>query len=150
MACREHGDARRAIKLLDVAAKTAELKKDSNITAEHIRLASQRIEIDKESQQLNAFSLHEKLLVITIMKSPNISTGDVYSVYKSFCKKTHQNELTQRRITQMLSEIELSGLISGRMVHQGIHGNTKKFNLTVPNDLVRNTLNSEPIFEDIL
>jgi cell division control protein 6 len=50
----------------------------------------------------------------------------------------------------MLSEIELSGLISGRMVHQGIHGNTKKFNLTVPNDLVKNTLNSEPIFEDIL
>ena len=26
----------------------------------------------------------------------------------------------------------------------------KKFNLTVPNDLVKNTLNSEPIFEDIL
>ena len=50
----------------------------------------------------------------------------------------------------MLSEIELSGLISGRMVHQGIHGNTKKFNLTISNDLVRNTLNSEPIFKDIL
>jgi len=78
MACREHGDARRAIKLLDVAAKTAELKQDRSITDEHIRLASQRIEIDKESQQLNAFSLHEKLLVITIMKSPNISTGNVY------------------------------------------------------------------------
>ena len=50
----------------------------------------------------------------------------------------------------MLSEIELSGLISGRMIHQGIHGNTKKFNLTIPNDLVKNTLNSEEIFVDIL
>ena len=114
MACREHGDARRAIKLLDVAAKTAELKQDKSITDEHIRLASQKIEIDKESQQLNAFSLHEKLLVITIMKSPNISTGDVYSAYKSLCKLTHQNTLTQRRVTQMLNEIELSGLISGK------------------------------------
>jgi len=83
MACREHGDARRAIKLLDVAAKTAELKQDSTITDEHIRLASQRIEVDKESQQLSAFSLHEKLLVIPIMKSPNISTGDVYAAYNS-------------------------------------------------------------------
>ena len=91
MSCREHGDARRAIKLLDVAAKTAELKQDKSITDEHIRLASQRVEVDKESQQLNAFSLHEKLLVITIMKSPNISTGDVYSGYKSLCKITHQN-----------------------------------------------------------
>ena len=150
MACREHGDARRAIKLLDVAAKTAELKQDKSITDEHIRLASQRIEIDKESQQLNAFSLHEKLLVITIMKSPNISTGDIYTAYKSLCKTTHQNTLTQRRVTQMLNEIELSGLISGKMTHQGIHGNTKKFNLTITSDLVKNTLKSDEIFVDVL
>ena len=150
MACRQHGDARRAIKLLNVAAKTAELNQANLITDEHVRLASQRIEVDKESQQLDAFSLHEKLLVITIMKSPNISTGDIYSAYKSLCKITHQNELTQRRITQMLSEIELSGLISGRMIHQGIHGNTKKFNLTVSPELVKNTLKPEEIFIDIL
>jgi len=150
MACKQHGDARRAIKLLNVAGKTAELNQDSSVTDEHVRLAAQRIEIDKESQQLNAFSLHEKLLVITIMKTPNISTGDIYSAYKSLCKITCQNELTQRRVTQMLSEIELSGLISGRMIHQGIHGNTKKFNLTISPDLVKNTLNSEEIFSDIL
>ena len=150
MACREHGDARRAIKLLDVAAKTAELNQDISITDEHIRLAAQKIEIDKESQQLNAFSLHEKLLVITIMKSPNISTGDVYSGYKSLCKITHQNTLTQRRTTQMLNEIELSGLISGKMIHQGIHGNTKKFNLTVSSDLIKNTLKSNETLVDVL
>ena len=150
MACRQHGDARRAIKLLNVAAKTAELNQANLITDEHVRLASQRIEVDKESQQLDAFSLHEKLLVITIMKSPNISTGDIYSAYKSFCKIIHQNELTQRRITQMLSEIELSGLISGRMIHQGIHGNTKKFNLTVSPELVKNTLKSKETFTEIL
>ena len=150
MACRQHGDARRAIKLLNVAANTAELNQSDSITDEHIRLASQRIEVDKESQQLNAFSLHEKLLVITTMKSPNISTGDIYSAYKSLCKTIHQNELTQRRVTQMLSEIELSGLISGRMVHQGIHGNTKKFKLTISPELVKNTLKSEETFLDIL
>ena len=136
--------------MLNVAGKTAELNQDNSITDKHVRLAAQRIEIDKESQQLNAFSLHEKLLVITIMKTPNISTGDIYSAYKSLCKITCQNELTQRRVTQMLSEIELSGLISGRMIHQGIHGNTKKFNLTISPDLVKNTLNPEEIFCDIL
>ena len=150
IACREHGDARRAIKLLDVAAKTAELNQDVSITDEHVRLAAQKIEIDKESQQLSAFSLHEKLLVITIMKSPNISTGDIYSAYKSLCKITHQDTLTQRRITQMLNGIELSGLISGKMIHQGIHGNTKKFNLTVSSDLVKNTLESNETLVDVL
>ena len=84
------------------------------------------------------------------MKSPNISTGDVYSGYKSLCKTTQQNVLTQRRVTQMLNEIELSGLISGRMIHQGIHGNTKKFNLTITPDLIKNTLKSDGLLVDIL
>ena len=84
------------------------------------------------------------------MKSPNISTGDVYAAYKSLCKAIQQNTLTQRRVTQMLNEIELSGLITGKMIHQGIHGNTKKFNLTISPDLVKNTLKSNEIFADIL
>ena len=61
-----------------------------------------------------------------------------------------RNTLTQRRVTQMLNEIELSGLISGKMIHQGIHGNTKKFNLTITPDLVKNTLKSDEIFTDVL
>tara|TARA_B000000460_G_scaffold196782_1_gene143433 strand:- start:581 stop:733 length:153 start_codon:yes stop_codon:yes gene_type:complete len=50
----------------------------------------------------------------------------------------------------MLNEIELSGLITGKMIHQGIHGNTKKFNLTVTPDLVKNTLKSDEVFVDVL
>ena len=84
------------------------------------------------------------------MKSPNISTGDVYVAYKLLCKTIQQNTLTQRRVTQMLNEIELSGLITGKMIHQGIHGNTKKFNLTISADLVKNILKSNEILADIL
>ena len=61
--------------------------------------------------------------------------------------KTHSHK---GGVTQMLNEIELSGLITGKMIHQGIHGNTKKFNLTVMPDLVKNTLKSDEIFVDIL
>jgi cell division control protein 6 len=50
----------------------------------------------------------------------------------------------------MLNGIELSGLISGKMIHQGIHGNTKKFNLTVSSDLVKNTLESNETLVDVL
>jgi len=50
----------------------------------------------------------------------------------------------------MLNEIELSGLITGKKTHQGIHGNTKKFNLTISADLIKNTLKTNEIFADIL
>ena len=50
----------------------------------------------------------------------------------------------------MLSEIELSGIIHGRIVHQGIHGNTKKYKLTISSETVKDTFKNDLTFEDIL
>jgi len=53
MACGEHGDARRAIDLLRVAAEIAERNQTKPITDEHVRMASQKIEEKKiELQKL--------------------------------------------------------------------------------------------------
>ena len=150
MAGREHGDARRAIDLLRVAGEIAEREQNTSIVEEHIRLASTKIEENKEVTALQSFPLHEKLLIIAAMKSSELSTGEIYTTYKSICKVVRQQELTQRRVTQMLSDIELSGIIYGRIVHQGIHGNTKKYKLTIPNDVVKNTFKNDLTFEDIL
>jgi cell division control protein 6 len=87
------------------------------------------------------------------MKCANISTGDVYSAYKSLCRTTQQNPLTQRRVTQLLSKIELTGLISGKMTHQGIHGNTKKFKLSMSPERAKNILKTnldKEIIQEIL
>jgi archaeal cell division control protein 6 len=150
MAGREHGDARRAIDLLRVAGEIAEREQKTSINEEHIRSASNKIEENKEVTALQSFPLHEKLLIIAAMKSSELSTGEIYTTYKNLCKSVRQQELTQRRVTQMLSEIELSGIIYGRIVHQGIHGNTKKYKLTIPNEIVKNTFKNDLTFEDIL
>jgi cell division control protein 6 len=50
----------------------------------------------------------------------------------------------------MLSDIELSGIITGRIVHQGIHGNTKKFKLEISPNMVKETFKSDLTFEDII
>ncbi len=150
MAGRESGDARRALDLLRVAAEIAERSQVPTVTEEHIRMASEKIEENKEVVALRSYPLHEKLLILAIMKSSEISTGEVYSTYKNLCKDIRQKELTQRRVTQMLSEIEMSGIISGHIVHQGTHGNTKKFRITVSPDMVKSTFKDEMILEDIL
>jgi cell division control protein 6 len=150
MAGRESGDARRALDLLRVAAEIAERSQVPTVTEEHIRMASEKIEENKEVVALRSYPLHEKLLILAIMKSSEISTGEVYSTYKNLCKDIRQKELTQRRVTQMLSEIEMSGIITGRIVHQGTHGNTKKFRITVSPDMVKTTFKDETILEDIL
>lgn len=150
MAGREHGDARRAIDLLRVAGEIAEREQTSSINEEHIRAAAQKIEENKEVVALQSYPLHEKLLVIAVMKTSGSSTGEIYTSYKNVCKMTRQKELTQRRITQMLSDIELSGIITGRIIHQGIHGRTKKFKLTISPEMVKETFKNEIIFQDII
>jgi cell division control protein 6 len=150
MASRESGDARRAIDLLRVASEIAERTQESNVVEEHVRQASQKMEEDKEIVALKSYPLHEKLLILAVMKSAEISTGETYLTYKALCKEIRQKELTQRRVTQMLSEIEMSGIISGRIVHQGTHGNTKKFKITISHDIIKNTFKDELTLQDIL
>ncbi len=146
----EHGDARRAIDLLRVAGELAERQQSNHVTIEHVREASLKIEENKEEASLKSYPLHEKLVLLAIMKANGSSTGEIYSSYKNLCKSVGKDELTQRRITQMLSEIELSGIISGRLIHQGIHGRTKKYKLTVTSEMIKKSFKDELTLQDII
>ena len=146
----EHGDARRAIDLLRVAGELAERQQSDKVTIEHVREASLKIEENKEEASLKSYPLHEKLVLLAIMKANGSSTGEIYSSYKNLCKVVGKDELTQRRITQMLSEIELSGIISGRLIHQGIHGRTKKYKLTVSSEMIKKSFKDELTLQDII
>ncbi len=150
MSGQEHGDARRAIDLLRVAGEIAEREQADMVKEDHIRKASLKMEEDKETTALNSYPLHEKLLILGVMKANGGSTGEIYQSYKNLCKITRQKELTQRRITQMLSEIEMTGLISGKIIHQGMHGRTKKFHLTLNTDTVKKAFKEDLTLEDLL
>lgn len=146
----EHGDARRAIDLIRVAGEIAERRQLSRVTTNHVREASQKIEENKEEASLRSYPLHEKLLILAIIRANGSSTGEIYASYRNLCKTVGRDNLTQRRITQMLSEIELSGIISGRLIHQGIHGRTKKYKITVSTEMVKKTFQDDLTLHDII
>ena len=150
MAGQEHGDARRAIDLLRVAGELAEREQSETVKEDHIRRASQKMEEDKETTALNSYPLHEKLLIIAVMRAKGSSTGEIYQTYKGLCKTIRQKEITQRRVTQILGDIELSGLITGKIIHQGMHGRTKKYNLTIQPDVIKKTFKDDLILTDVL
>lgn len=150
LAGQEHGDARRAIDLLRVAGELAEREQATNVTEVHIRRAAQKMEEDKEFTALNSYPLHEKLLIVAVMRSNGAATGEVYHAYRELCKTIRQKEVTQRRATQILSDIELSGLITGKIIHQGMHGRTKKYNLTIQPETVKKAFQNDIILADVL
>lgn len=150
MAGREHGDARRALDLLRVAGEITEREQAPLVTEEYVREAASKIEENKEITALRSYPLHEKLLILAVMRSQGSTTGEVYAIYKDMARTIRQAELTNRRVTQMLSEIEMSGIISGRITHQGRHGRTKKHRLTVSPEMVRETFKDDLALTDLL
>ena len=151
IAAKQHGDARRAIELIRVAGDIAERQQSPKVIVEHIKEALQKIDVDKEETALESYPLHEKLVMVAIMKAGgSSSTGEIYSFYKGLCKTIGQDELTQRRITQILNEIEMSGMISGRLIHQGIHGNTKKYKLEIKPETIKKSFKDDLTLQNII
>lgn len=150
MAGRENGDARRAIDLLRVAAELAERQQAPSVSEAHIREAAKKMEENKEELTIRSFPLHEKLLVLAVMGVPGAVTGSVYASYRSLCRKMGEKELTQRRVTQMLGDMELLGIVNGRLASQGTHGRTKKHTLTISPEIVKRTFSKDEALMDVM
>ncbi|MFL6487125.1 MAG: Cdc6/Cdc18 family protein [Nitrososphaera sp.] len=143
MAGREHGDARKAIDLLRVAAEIAEREGTTNVDEKHVRASEDRIERDAPFIALKNAPAHHKLVILAIMKSTNGTTGQVYDIYLSLCKHTEQKPLTQRRMTQIINELDLLGLVSTDIVNQGRYGRSQKIKILIPSMTIQEALKDD-------
>ena len=150
MAGRENGDARKAIDLLRVAAEIAERERASKVEEKHIKLAQEKIEKDTNYEVIKNSTTHTKIVTLAIMKSKNGNTGEVYEIYSSLCKHIEQEPLTQRRITQIINELDQLGLAASDVVSQGRYGRSQKIKITVPTLTVKEALKDDPILSTLL
>jgi archaeal cell division control protein 6 len=145
IAGRETGDARKAIDLLRVAAEIAERSMTLKINEDHIRSAQQKIDRDTNYEILRNSTLHTKLVILSILKSKNGSTGEIYTIYQYFCSKIQQEPLTQRRMTQIVGELDQLGLITTNIVNQGRYGRTQRIKLHIHISSVKQAIKNDPI-----
>jgi cell division control protein 6 len=143
IAGREHGDARKAIDLLRVAAELAEREGSAKVEEKHVRAGEDRIERDAPFVALKNSPAHHKLVILAILKSMNGTTGKVYDIYLSFCKQTEQKPLTQRRMTQIINELDLLGLVSTDIVNQGRYGRSQKIRVMIPLTTIEEALKDD-------
>ncbi len=143
LAAREHGDARRALDLLRVAGEIAEREGASKVTERHVWKAQEKIEQDTMEEVIKTLPLHSKVLLYAIvMLDENgelpANTGDVYSVYKSLCDHLDVEPLTQRRVSDLINELDMLGIINAKVVSKGRYGRTKEIRLNVTPYMVKN------------
>jgi len=142
LAAAEHGDARRALDLLRVAGELTERKGVRIITEEHIRRAETRIEHDRVVEALKNLPVHSKLVLLGVYilvkaKIHHAITGEIYEIYCELCEQAGLTPLTQRRVSGLINELDVIGLLNTQVVSMGRYGRTKKIRLGVPRGVIR-------------
>lgn len=140
-AAREHGDVRRALDLLRVAGEIAVREGKNKVQLSHIDTASQKIERDKMLYLIENEPTQFQLVLYAIAmldgkkEHENIFTGDVYNLYQEVCEKTKNEPLTQRRISDILGEFDMLGIINARVISKGRQGRTREIKLMLAPDI---------------
>lgn len=136
LAAQEHGDARRALDLLRVAGELADRTGDDGITEHHVQIAKNKLELDCVIEAVRSLPTHSKLILLGIILQEEVgnvklTTGEVYDTYCQLSKRAGLGPLTQRRVTDLISELDMLGLINAKVKSFGRGGRTKEIQSSV-------------------
>ncbi|QDX40209.1 Cdc6/Cdc18 family protein [Salarchaeum sp. JOR-1] len=153
-AAQEHGDARRALDLLRTAGELAERDQADIVTEAHVRRAQDKIELDRVVEVVRTLPTQSKLVLYAILVLEkhgvhNINTGEVYNIYKRLCDEIDADVLTQRRVTDLISELDMLGIVNAVVVSKGRYGRTKEISLSVPVEETEAVLEADSRLGDV-
>ena len=143
-ASRETGDARKAVELLVKAAKVAE-ERNGRLTEMEVEMAAETLEVDKTEALIRSLAVQQKLTLIACYAAlgggkGRVSTGQVYEVYQALCRRKQLRPLTQRRVSDMISFLDLYGLINAPVVSRGRYGQSREIAPSLPAEMVNRLL----------
>jgi len=137
---REHGDARRGIDLLRVAGELAERSGSTQVEITHLDEAEKKIESDKiliiTTSQPKQFQFVLYSILLFSPQKKDFFTGEIYDVYKNICRRCKSNILTQRRVSDILAELDMLGIINAKIISKGRYGRTREISLPLEEKLV--------------
>lgn len=147
MAGSEHGDARRAIDLLRIAGEVAEREGLKQIDDSCIRKASDKMEVDRVDEAIRSLPVQNKAILFAVSRfDGGTNTGELYIAYSNLCKKIGIETLTQRRVSGILGDLDLLGLVEASVVSKGRRGRTKKIRLLIGKESLERTLSEDSTF----
>ncbi len=138
LSAKEHGDARKAIDVLRKAGELTERENKTQISKLQIDLAQKDLEQSGVKEFITNLPVQMKLVLLSIylierhQGQEDISTGLVYRCYLELQNQFNDvPELTQRRVSTLINDLDLSGLINASTVSKGRAGRTKAIKLAV-------------------
>ena len=150
MAGSEHGDARRAVDLLRISGEVAEREGLKQVNDECVRKASDKMEHDRVEEAIRSLPVQNKIILVAAAKFQSGSnTGELYLAYSNMCRKAGIEALTQRRVSGILAELDLLGLVEAAVVSEGRRGRTKRIRLLIGSEALEKTLSEDPLLKEL-
>ena len=119
-----------------VSAELAERDNKTVITEKYIDNAEEKIERDRildiVSTQPKQFKLTLYSVFNCVKNDDSVFTGDIYNFYRDVCLKTGTKPLTQRRVGDIIAELDMLGIINAKVISKGRYGRTRQISLAIP------------------
>jgi archaeal cell division control protein 6 len=141
IAGREHGNARKAVKLLARSAYLAE-KGGTRITVDMVDEAAGEIETDRYLTLVRTGPAQMQAVMAAVIEAQRkskkqvLGTGEAYDAYRAFCTRADVRPLTERVFSDMLAELDLYSLLQCRIISRGRYGRTREITLDLPEELI--------------
>lgn len=131
LVAQEWGSARYALDLLIEIGRMVENNGRAVATMEDVDKAYEKTEISKLSDQLGIlpqqpFAVLDAIYRLKGSKVTEIFTGDVFAEYCKICQESGMKQLSQRRMSDIISDLDQDGLINAQTLSKGRYGRTRK------------------------
>jgi len=101
------------------------------VSEAHVKMAQAKIEADSMIECIATLPTQSKvvlysMLLLDQMGQTIFTSGEVSRIYKEIAPVLDLDILTHRRITDLISELNMLGVINTRVVSRGRYGRTKE------------------------
>ena len=121
-------------KILDVIS--SEPKQFQLVLYSIIKLSEQKNKTSRGQLQLTKSAVLQSALQSALQSKEPIFTGDVYNFYQELCLKNKIEVLTQRRVSDIIQEFDMLGIINVRIISKGRGGRMREIKLAIPKPIV--------------
>lgn len=130
----DHGDARRTIELLQVAAAYADEQGKPKINIEHVRMAKASVAKVDVEPFIYGLEKHKKLALLGIArglkKKTEMTMGEAKANYEVVCEELREMPRSHTQFWKYIKDLSASGIIDSVHSGHGVQGATTLISLT--------------------
>jgi len=114
--------------LLESAGELAVERRSNKVEEKDVRAAGVRIETDRFMETIKTLPTQQKAMLYAILSSDvrELDTDKIYTDYKEVAKRLDLGTLSKIRVSILISELDMLGLIDAKVESRGRYGRIRK------------------------